>query len=490
MKIHNASYSAVAVTDIYLEDALIAFPEIKKHMIRAVCEEKNFCLINKVLGYGRDITDTDLANNKDKMYIGANHLDWAILPRMRVPFTVIAATGGTGVGNTNMTFYFAEGWGAAGMVLMFQDDAGGYTNVILTSSGTAVSGGYSYTGKLQTSDDAATFDTDLDPVGRLVGWTTVASASCASTTVNTPIVYPAWYRNYTTIMRPSLIVCRSGIQQVTWLEGEDGTRCWLPEEEYQFFVQFLKDFELGGWYGTTTADADGNVPVTDAAGLAVMTGSGIFEQVQDGNTIAFDITTYNNTSNYTAAQTFLEETIVNWSIANNLTDGYELDLWAGIKAFAWLQNVLIAFVEQGRCCLMRDFRNSDDSSEVEVGINIKRYMFAGFIINLRKCAIFNDPGVQGFIAAGTTYPQEAWKFIIMPDTTCDGTPLIQVYFRGGCGVESSFTHKITPGTVDPLNPNNPYAVNDYDGFKTQYLSEYVFVVNDPQKILVFAPFRS
>lgn len=484
MKIHNATYSSVETTDIYLTEALLAFPEIKKHLIRTVCDEKNFCLINKVLGYGRAVTESDLKNN-DKMFIAANHIDWAIMPRMRVPFTVAAATEGTGVNFGSMTFHFTEGWGAPGMVLMFQDGAGGYTNVILTSIGTAESGGFSYTGKLQTSSAAATFDTNLDPVGRSVGWITVASASCADTTTNTPIVYPAWYRNYNTIMRPSLTVCRSGIQQVTWIEGQEGTRCWLPEEEYQFFVQFLKDFELAGWYGKVTATADGSVGTTDQNGLKIQTGSGVLEQVQNGNTIAYDLTLYTDPANYADFQAFLENTIVNWSIQNNLTDGYELDVWAGIKAFSLLQHVLIQFVEQGRCCLMRDFANSEDSSEVEVGINIKRYMFSGFILNLRKCAIFNDPGVQGYVQAGTSYPLEAYKFIIMPDTTCDGTPLIQVYFRGGCGIEQAFMHKYRPGTVDPLNPNNPYNITNHDGFETQYLTEFVFLVNDPQKILVF-----
>lgn len=476
-------------TDTYLGEVLLAFPEIKKHLIRSVCEEQNFCLINKVLGYGRTITDSDLKNN-DKMFIAANHLDWAIMPRMRVPFTVIAAPNGTGANDSNIIFYFAESWGAPGMVLMFQDGAGGFTNVILTTTGTAVSGGYQYTGKLQTNDATVEFDSDLAPVGRSVGWITVANASCSNTTTNTPIVYPAWYRNYNTIMKPSLQVCRSGIQQVTWIEGREGTRCWLPEEEYQFFTQFLKDFELAGWYGIATADADGTVLPTDVNGDKIQTGDGVFKQVQNGNTIAYDLTTYTVVANYEAFRTLLEDEIVNWSIQNNLTGGYELDVWAGIKAFSLLQRVLIQFIEQGRCCLMRDFSNAEDSSEVEVGVNIKRYMFAGFILNLRKCAIFNDPGVQGYIETGTAYPLEAYKFIIMSDVTCDGTPLIQAYFRGGCGVESAFTHKIIPGTVDPLNPNNPYAQSAQDGFTTYYLSEFVFVVNDPQKILVFAPYWS
>lgn len=480
----NAAYTNAVITDDYLGTRLLAFPEIKKTVIKAVCDEENYCLLNKVLGYGRAITEKDLKNN-DKMFIAANHITWAIMPRLRQPFTVCDVVVGNGAGLTDITFAFTEDWGTPGMVLMFQDGSGGFVNLYLTSTGTSTSSCFHYTAKLMTSDTAATFDPALAPVGRKVGWTTVVNAACADTTTKIPQVFNDWYTNYTTIMKPLDTICRSGIQQVTWLEGENGTRCWLPQEEYQFFKQFLKSFEWGGWYNTSTVNSSGVVNSTDQDSNKLQVGEGVFSQIAAGNKFTYSIATYTDPAQYANFRTFIKGKIEDWSIAQGLTAGVELDIWAGLKAYSLLQDVLVEFLTAaGGCCFMRDYE-SGEVYEVKAGVHIKQYSWSGFTINLRKCAVFDDPSVNGFYQTGAV-PRESYKFIVMPDATCDGTPLIQVYFRGGCGIEKAFMHKIIPGTIDPRNPDSMDAVNTFDGFQVYYLTEYVFVVNDPSKLLVFS----
>lgn len=481
----NAAYTNEIITEEYLGTRLLAYPEIKKNVIKSVCEEENYCLLYKTLGYGRGVTEADLSNS-DKMFIASSRITWAVMPRLRQPFTVAAAPVGTGALNADITFTFEEDWGTPGMVIMFQDGNGGFVNIYLTSTATPDgSGDFEYTGRILTGDNTETFDPLLAPIGRKVGWTTNVNAACSDTTTQIPTVFNDWYTNYTTIMKPSKVICRSGIQTVTWLEGEDGGRCWLPQEEYQFFKQFLRSFEYGGWYGTTTVDATtGTVNATDQNNTKLQTGDGVFAQVAAGNIFTYSIATYTQPANYPTFLAYIKGKIEDWAIANGLTAGAELDIWAGFKAYSLLQEVLKDFLNQsGGCCYMKDFE-SGETFEVKAGVHVLQYHWAGFTLNLRKCAVFDDPSINGFYQSGAV-PRESYKFVIMPDTTCEGTPLIQVYFRGGCGIEKAFTHKIIPGTVDPTDENSIKTVDAFDGFRTYYMTEYVFIVNDPSKILVF-----
>lgn len=485
MKFYNSAYTQDIVSDEYLGQRLLAFPEIKKTLIREVCEPLALCLLERVLGYGRSVTEADL-KNKDKMYIAASHISWAIQPWLRQLFTVVAAPVGDGSGDSTITFTFAENWGTPGMVLLFGDVAtGDFVNVILTSSAETASGGYSYTGKLLTSDAEATFDEGLAEIGSKVGWSYEVSAQCADTATKIPMTFPAWYQNYTTHKMTFDKLCSSGLQQVLWIEGVDGSRCWQPWEEYQMFQQFLKSMEFAGWYGISTVDSDGNILVTDGDGNQLQAGDGVFRQVATGNDNTYSVATYNTPAQYENFLTYIENTITDWAIQNGLTAGIELDVWAGIKAYTLLQRVLKDYANQSHGPFFIKDYESGTVYEYKLGAEFRQYYFAGFTLNLKKCAVFDDISVLGAKLPGQSAPQESWKFVIMPDTTCDGTPLIQVYFRAGCGIENAFIHKVIPGTINPLDLTSSVAVNKFKGYEVFYDTEFVFIVNDPSKILVF-----
>lgn len=483
------------VTDTYLEEALLLYPEIKKEMIRAVCEELALPLTNKVLGFGRTVTEADMRNT-DKMSIAAEKIQWTVMPWLRSLFNLTGPIVGSGANDTDMIIPLDQNWGAPGMVLMFQDGNGNFQNVILTSGPVSSSGGFNYTGKLVTSDPTLTFNSAaFAQANQPIGWTYDMVAACSDASVKSPFRTPAWLENYTTTSMIDQDICSTGIQSMLWIEGVDGSRCFQPWQEFQMFQNFMKSFEFKGWYSTTTVNnLTGVVNLTDSAGDQIRAGAGLFQQVDSlGNVAGYNVSVsggilgYNNPANYDSFLTFLQNTIVDWSVQNGSFNGKDLDVWAGANAYMLLQRALKGFAdESGGCCFTTDWETGDQY-QYGVGYEFKQYNFAGFKLTLKKCNVFNDPSVQGYTATGTTTPWEAWKFVVMPDTTCDGTPLIQYYSRAGCGTSNAFIHKYIPGTIDPANPNSMIATSHRKGYNTFYMSEGVMILNDPGMMLVFKP---
>jgi hypothetical protein len=437
-------------------------------------------------GYGRAISDADL--KKDKMQIADRRIQWTIQTRLRelVTFHLVPA-GGQGAADASITINLEESWPSTGMVLLVQDGNGGWQNLILTSDGEANAGGYQYTAKLQTNNDAETFDVTFIEVGTQVGWGWSLDAFCGDGATKTPFKSLDWYINYTTLIKQTREICKDGIQTALWIEGEDGTMCYAPMEEHQQFFHFLFSIEFAGWYSTSTYNSAGEVIVHDAAGNALPAGDGILQQVASGNVITWVISDFDTPSEYEAFREMVKTAVVDWAIDNGYdADGAELHVYAGLKAYVLWQDALVNFLEQaGGCCFM-DYETGD---MVTAGVNISRYKFAGFVLNLHKCSSFNNKGVHGANYNGTTIPLEAYRFIIMPDTNCDGEPLIQCYFRGGCGISSSYTHTVIPGTVDPTNlgQKTVKGASKKRGYEIVDESEFVFILNDPSKLLNFQP---
>lgn len=486
MQFFQAEYTDQAITEQYLGNVLLLYPEIKKDLTRQICEDLSLVLLNKVIGFGRTVTETQMKNT-EKMSIAANKIQWTVLPWLREILTITAAKSGDGTNDSEVTIHLDKGWVTPGMVLMFQNGEGQYINIMITSVGTAESGGYSYTGKIVTHDPTLEFTDEYCVVGQQVGWSYELVAACADTSTRVPVVVPSWFENWTTTTMIDRDVCSTGIQTLLWIENPDGSRCWETWEDWQMFQNFLKSWEFKGWYQTRTYDGNNSdtINLTDQDGNSVGAGDGVFPQVANGNVTGYDVNTYKNPSNYEAFRTLIEDTIGVWATQNGLTAGIELDVWAGFNAYQLLQRVLTNFADQaGGCCYVMDYESGNEY-EVKAGIEFKQYWFAGFKLNLRKCAVFNDPSVQGFTVSGT--PWESWKFVMMPDTTCDGVPLIQYYSRAGCGTSNAFIHKVIPGTINPMDLSSPIATSHKKGYNTFYNSEGVFVVNDPSKILVFRP---
>ena len=233
-----------------------------------------------------------------------------------------------------------------------------------------------------------------------------------------------------------------------------------------------------------------------------------FEQIlgnagESGNVVTWDVSTYyNQPAAYATFFNQLKETIENWSITYGVTNDVTLFVHSGTKGFGFLQEVLKDNVDQSGGAGMVFVKNykgrtDDGDNAMELTRNIMRYKFASFTLVLLKCSVFDDIGVHSTFQSGVSTlapPLESFRMLIAPDSDCEGYPLIQLFFRGGCGLDDVWSSSYTPGTIDPTNgyktTKGKISVSDYSGYDVKKEVEYNLVVRDPSKILNFAPYQS
>lgn len=499
MQIYSATLTDDVTTAPRLNTAYIGHPEVLERVTKQICTEYNFYFTGMALGYGRYITDKDITKNTDKLMIANNNVTWAIMPRVRQLVTLQAqinsGVGGSGAAIT-ITLGPNDNWIQPGMTLRYTYAATGTSILFLVITGpVANSSNWDYTVKIESS--SSTTVPAAIASGQKLGQTTLANASCSTSSTLKPVKFYDQYRNYNTTMKPYRQICKDGVATVTWYVSDDGQKCWAPQEEHQFEMETLKDLELGLVYNVTTVNSSGTVYITDTSGDAVMKGDGLLAQIASGNAITWDINTYyQQPANYQAFLNIFEEAIENWSIQYGVTNNVTLMAHCGTKSFGFLQNVLKDFADQsGGCCFMFNYRTGKNE-EMGLSKNIMKYRFSSFEVVLVKCSVFDDPGVHGTAQSGTvtgTAPAlESFRILLAPETDCDGNPLIQLYFRGGCGLDDIWNNSYTPGTIDPFNPTgkNRISVNGYSGYTVRKEVEFNLVVRDPSKFLNFIPYQS
>lgn len=498
MQIYNASISDSVTTSAQLNAAYIGHPEVMEKVVREICNEYDYHFTAMALGYGRYITEAEIQSTKGKLTIGNNNVSWAIRPRLRQLVTLAAAinsgVGGSGAAFT-MTVGAGDNWLRAGMTVKYNYGGTGSYIQFYVISGPAQNGGnWDYQVKIESS--ASTTVPTTIPSGAKLGYTTIAQASCSTAITIMPKQFYDIYRNYNTTMKAKRVICKDGVATVTWFVGENGEKCWAPVEEKEFDQEFLKDLEFGLVYNVSTVAANGTVYLTDANGDQVMKGDGLLAQIVSGNKVTWDISTfYQQPANY---QTFLDlfkEAVENWGIAYGIKGNMPLFVHTGRKGFGFLQDVWKDYADQsGGCCFVFNYREGKDE-EMKLSSSIMRYKFSSFEIILVHAGIFDDIGVQGTAQTGVATnapPLESYRMLVMPDSDCDGNPLLQLLFRGGCGLDEIFSSSYSPGTIDPWNATKKpkISTSDYSGYEIKKEVEYNLVVRDPSKILDFVPYQS
>lgn len=488
MRIYNGSVPTGAViTEALLANALLAYPQIKKQVVKAYCDQNSLCFLRDLIGLDAAVDEKEFQNRvkNGQMGIAGGNISWAVENRTRQPLTVTTLpTVGIAIAvNATTPIAFTEGWAVPGMVVQINDNVtGGFYNLLLVSGPTGA-GPYAYTAKV-LSTSATTIPVATISLGDKLPWSYVATSACVESCVSVPIIFPDWYQNYTTKMCITKDVCQNGVMTATWIEGEDGAMCYTSTEESQVFTHFLTNMELAVYYGSTTVNSSGATLITGIDG-SVPTGDGIERQIVGGNVTAFSLATYTLAANYAAFRALIELKINNWASTYNIAT-IDLYVRAGNAAYTLLQNVLIDYAQDwGGCCMMSDFKTGDHY-EYKLGGQITCYSFSGYTIYLEKCMMFSNQAFQ-HVRTGATIPNESYKFLIHPKTTCDGKPLYEIYFREGCGVSSAYNHKIVPGKLNPLDPSSPIASNLKDGYTVAYDTEFVVIVNDPNRMLLFQP---
>lgn len=488
MKIYNGGNPKKGVIDgTMLSEALLLYPQIKKQLVKQYCDDNNYCWLRDLVGLDAAVDQTSVAArlSNGQMGIAGNNISWAVETRTRQPVTITTLPPINSSIAVNATFpiAFVEDWLQPGMVLTINDSVnGGQINIMIMSAATGT-GPYAYTGKI-IATSAVTIPTGVLGVNDKLPWVWAATSTCNSSSIAVPIVFPDWYKNYTTHISLKRQVCKTGIMNSTWIEGENGSMCYHGTEDLQVFQEFLGTIEGTIYYGRTNVN-NSNTAMTTGPDGALTTGDGIEAQIIGGNVTNYSIATYTNPTNYPQLLDLIESKINDWATSRNKSS-VELFGRCGPHAYSLLQKVLEkkAF-SAGGCCTLHDFK-SGDSYEYALGGNITRYEFAGHTLYLEKCMLFGNSSFQ-HIRAGSTVANESYKFIIHPKTTCDGQPLYEIYFREGCGVSSAFKYGFIPGKLNPENPNSPIMGNDYDGYTAYYDTEFVVLVNDPGSMLLFQP---
>lgn len=506
MKIYTSQLTDDIVTAPTLNSAYIGHPEVLERVTRQICNEYNFYFTGIALGYGRYATTEEVTQNKGKMTIGNDYITWAVMPRTRQLVTLAAnitsGQGGSGAAFT-ITLGPNDNWIKPGMTLKYTYPATGTAILFLVISGpSANSSNWDYSVKIESST-STTVPTQIDS-GQKLGFTTIAQAACTSSMTYMPEKLYDIYRNYNTTMKPKHTICKDGLTTATWFVSEaSGEKCWTPQEEYQFEMESLKNLEFGIVYNVSTVNDSGTVYITDTSGNPVMKGDGLLAQVASGNVVTWDVSTYyNQPAAYATFFNQLKETIENWSITYGITNDVTLFVHSGTKGFGFLQEVLKDNVDQSGGAGMVFVKNykgrtDDGDNAMELTRNIMRYKFASFTLVLLKCSVFDDIGVHSTFQSGVSTlapPLESFRMLIAPDSDCEGYPLIQLFFRGGCGLDDVWSSSYTPGTIDPTNgyktTKGKISVSDYSGYDVKKEVEYNLVVRDPSKILNFAPYQS
>lgn len=491
MKISQGSIKSGATSEAYFESVGLKFPEVRKKVITRFCEDKGSALLADIMGTGRTITAKQLADNK-KMFIAGNAINWYVETRHRRLVTFKAANTGTGANNGSISITLSgnDGYLKPGNTIRIVQQSTGVTYILmLTSAGTFSSPNYTYTAKLVTGNNATAL-----PVGLIVnnveaGWSyTLNSSDCSNDQFTcVPTTFPELFKNFTSTLRVCKDVCKNGVQTVLWIEGDNGSRCYLSTEEAQFYGDVFKSFANGAIYGKTTYDSTGTVLITDQNGLYVGAGDGFLEQIDSSSVVNYQISTYFNTpANYEAFRQFLQNKITAWGLREGIQDGL-LYLYVGKGGKMFLQEVLHAYAVTGNCCTMTTF--SDNGEQISgPSNNMLYYEFGGYKIVIREEAVFNDVTQNPQVTALGGATLESFRMLIVPDKTCDGGPVAQLYFRGGCGIEDSFTPTVRPGTINPFANGPKINVTGKPGYELLIETEYVLVLNNPYGVLHLNPF--
>jgi len=495
MRVYKGSIKQGATTDAYFDSIGLKYPEVRKKVISRFCEEKGSALIADMLGTGRTITPKQLADSK-KMFTTSNTLNWYVESRHRrlVTFKTVTPIVGTGANNASVTITLsgADGYLKAGVVIRIVNKATGTAYLLLLTSAATVAGAnFTYTAKLVASDVATAIPGGIVVADDQAGWSFVLnSADCSNDQfTDVPVTFPDLFKNYTSTLRIKKDVCKSGIQTNLWIEGDNGSKCYMPEEERQFYYDVFKSLSNAAIYGQSSYAANGTIINTDQNGLSVGAGDGLLAQVDASSVINWQVSTYYNTpANYETLRLFLQNQIVAWGLREGINGGL-LNLYTGKAGKMLLQSVLHDYAVTGKCCTMTDF--SEDGEQVQKVLdNITHYAFAGYEIVIREEVMFNDVTQHPPVSALGNASLEAFRMVLIPDKSCDGEPIAQMYFKGGCKVEDSLKPSVRPGTINPYATGGQGNINvtGRPGYELLIETEFTVVLNNPYGVLHLNPF--
>jgi hypothetical protein len=194
----------------------------------------------------------------------------------------VVAASGTGAGGATFTITFPDRWFVFPYTLVSEN--GVLARIMEEPS--AVSGGYRYTMKLVSPDQAALVDTDT--TGDLA-----PGAMWGQLYANVGIDFSRG--NASNWSAPGLVRSKIGTIRKSYqfsgnakdyvaqfelpLKEGSTTKLWMDYEEYRHMLKFKEECEMYYWYGQKTHDSTGRTNMVDENGQPVVSGPGLFEQI-------------------------------------------------------------------------------------------------------------------------------------------------------------------------------------------------------------------
>jgi len=199
----------------------------------------------------------------------------------------VVAASGTGAAGQTFTITFPDKWFVFPYTLV--SESGALARIM--EQPVSTSGGYKYTMKLVSPDQAALADTDT--TGDLA-----PGAMWGQLYANVGVDFSRG--NASNWSAPGLVRSKIGTIRKSYqfsgnardyvaqfsLPLKDGktTNLWMDYEEYRHMLKFKEECEMYYWYGQKTHDSTGRTNMVDENGQPVISGPGLFEQIINKDT--------------------------------------------------------------------------------------------------------------------------------------------------------------------------------------------------------------
>jgi hypothetical protein len=502
--INNASLvTDAAVTENSLKTAMMAMPEMKAEMIQQYGQDFKLPLLAKTIGLGRaynpNMNRPGVSIAKGINETHADQIYWSVMTNAINTFTVVAYGAGllgSTANNTAYTMTLDVSWLSIGMNIEVPT-SGGLQIFNIQSAPTANAGNYDYDVKFVSDSSTSTV---LAPLfGVTFTQASVAgglAADCGTDGVETVKQFPDVYTNFTVNETITDTICKGGITTKTWFELEGGVKVWEPEEEKQMWRKFLTGMEVKAWRGVSTYQTVSatnytavNTPyLTDANGNKLKSGSGILNQMLAENTYTLSLASITQQINDATTLQTLSDAITDWKIRSGF-DGGDVYLYTGAKGKALLDRIFKGFADLSGGGVSVTIKQSSSETGKDLSFDYSAFSVCGVRLLVTEVSIFDNPQLNtDYTAAGSGIPKTSYQMVLMTDTTLNGTPLLEVYFKGGNGVRGGINYYYKSGRVDPQAPGmRPTgSTNSFlDGYEVFIDAEWMINCNDPLRMIWF-----
>lgn len=380
-------------------------------------------------------------NNNSTREIDDVQFTYPVMGRDNKPSIITASiySAGDTPGKGNQPFYLTFGDNWIKRYYTIQSE-GGVQAYVLEDGEPVPTGGFRYKCQLNPAgpQDYCPVSQTLPEVKWIELFTSVAESE--SRTTESKMVMPGMFKNQMSFMRTGMSWAGNAankIMKIKVMTDKGETDVWMDFFMWQFEKRWLEDCEHFYWYSRYNRLSDGTIPLKDLyTGKAVMTGSGLLEQVINKGT--YSKLSYNILADKISGALFGQTDSGNMSITVAGGTGARREFHravmdAGAQMLGGLGggNIADKFVTgTGRNLALGGFFDTF-------------YLIDGYTVKFKYAQIFDS----GRVAMGSQLhpesglPLESYRLVFIDDSDVDGAPNIQHVAQVG----RSFIDGIIPG---------------------------------------------